>query len=186
MKDKDFIRGKVPMTKEEVRAIVLSKLELCSSDNFMDIGAGTGSVTIEGALKAYNGKALGIEQNEDAVELIKQNIAKFNIQNLEVIHGKAPLGMDKTAEYNKFFIGGSRGNLTSIIETITQQAPKQHIIVVTAIVLDTMIEAYNHFKNQINYETELVQVAVNRIEPDKKPAMLMANNPIFIITAKSC
>lgn len=183
MKDTDFIRGQVPMTKEEIRTIALSKLDLQPNDVLMDIGAGTGSVCIEAALKLSQGRVIAIEDNEAAIELIHQNALKHGVANLEVRHTKAPLGMDGLSCVNKYFIGGSKGNLNHILTRIEQQAPADTIIVVTAIVLDTMIQAYAFFK-EANYAFELIQVSVNKIDTESKVAMLMAQNPIFIITAK--
>lgn len=183
MKDSQFIRGKVPMTKEEVRTIILSKLELKSNDVFMDIGAGTGSVSIEAALNMPGGKVIAIEHKQEAVDLINQNCEKHHVNNLEVIHGKAPIGMENLETINKFFIGGSGGNLTDILERIDKHAPNDSVIVTSAIVVDTFINAYQYFKSK-NYYLEVIQVAVNKIDPEKKAAMLIANNPIFILTAK--
>ena len=183
MKDSAFIRGNVPMTKEEIRTLVLSKLELLSTDHMMDIGAGTGSVSIEAALFLKEGKVIGIEHKEEAVDLIYQNIEKFKISNLSVVHHKAPEGMDEVSSCNKFFIGGSGGNLTEILDIIKTKAQINSIVVVTAIVLDTMIKAYEYFKNN-EIDFELIQVGVNKIDTSRKVAMLTAQNPIFILTAK--
>ena len=89
MKDTDFIRGQVPMTKEEIRTIALSKLDLQPNDVLMDIGAGTGSVCIEAALKLSQGRVIAIEDNEAAIELIHQNAHTHGFANLEVRHTKA-------------------------------------------------------------------------------------------------
>ncbi len=183
MQDKMFIRGKVPMTKEEVRTIVLSKLDLQDGDVMMDIGAGTGSVSIEAALKIPKGKVIAIEYKEEAIELIQQNKEKFKTENLTIYKGKAPELMDNIEEVNKYFIGGSGGNLEDILSLIEQNAPANSTIVVTAIVLDTMYKSYRFFTDN-NMEFELIQVAVNKVDPDRKIAMLEAQNPIFILTAK--
>ncbi len=183
MQDKLFIRGNVPMTKEEIRTIVLSKLDLQDGDVMMDIGAGTGSVSIEAALKIPNGNVIAIEYNEEAVELILQNKEKFETENLTVYMGKAPEYMDNLEEVNKYFIGGSGGNLEDILSLIEQNAPANSTLVVTAIVLDTMYKSYRFFKDN-NIEFELIQIAVNKINPDRRIAMLEAQNPIFILTAR--
>ena len=183
MKDSEFIRGEVPMTKEEIRTLAISKLELKKDDWLMDIGAGTGSVSVEAALLLSEGKVLAIEHKKEAVDLILQNKEKHQTQNLDVIHAKAPEGMTNLSTYNKFFIGGSGGNLKDILQLINTSAAKNSIVVVTAIVLDTMIKAYEFFKeNDIDFE--LIQVGVNKIDTSKKVAMLTAQNPIFILTGK--
>ncbi|MDA3892520.1 MAG: precorrin-6Y C5,15-methyltransferase (decarboxylating) subunit CbiT [Salinivirgaceae bacterium] len=183
MKDTEFIRGNIPMTKEEIRTIVLSKLELRDTDTLLDIGAGTGSVAIEAALSLPKGKVIAIEQKKEAIELIQKNIQKHGLSNLEVRHAKAPEGLHNLGSINKFFIGGSGGNLDDILKLISEEAPKESLIVVTAIVLDTMHKAYQFFKTN-NYSFELIQVSVNKVDTDKKVAMLIAQNPIFILTAK--
>ncbi len=183
MQDNLFIRGKVPMTKEEVRTIVLSKLDLQNGEVFMDVGAGTGSVSIEAALKMPKGKVIAIEQKDEAIELIHKNKEKFEVSNLTVFQGKAPEHMNNLPEVNKYFIGGSGGNLEDILSLIHQNAPKQSVLVVTAIVLDTMYKTYRFFKDN-NIEFELIQVAVNKVDTTRKIAMLEAQNPIFILTAK--
>ena len=90
MRDSEFIRGKVPMTKEEVRAVVLSKLQLQPSDTLMDVGAGTGSVAIEAALRLEKGQVIAVEQKAEAVDLIRQNARKHKVDNINIILGKAP------------------------------------------------------------------------------------------------
>ncbi len=185
MKDIEFIRGKVPMTKEEVRAVIISKLALQSNDNFMDVGAGTGSVSIEAALQLSKGKAFAIEQKEEAIDLIHENAQKFNVSNLQIAQAKAPEAMENLDAYNKYFIGGSGGNLIQILKKIEAEAPAKHIVVIAAIVIDTMTTAYQYYKDNNQYDFEFIQMAINKIDPNRKIAMLEANNPIFIITATS-
>lgn len=183
MKDSQFIRGNVPMTKEEIRTIVLSKLELKNDDTLLDIGAGTGSVAIEAAMNLTKGKVIALEQKEEAIELIYKNIRKHGLTNLEVRHAKAPEGLIDLGSINKYFIGGSRGNLESILTLISKKAPEDSIIVVTAILLDTMHKAYQFFKKH-KYIFEVIQVSVNKIDTENKVAMFLAQNPVFIFTAR--
>lgn len=183
MRDTEFIRGKIPMTKEEVRAVVLSKLDISETDHLLDVGAGTGSVSIEAALKAKKGTVIAIEHKTEATALIKENAQKFQLKNLSVIHGKAPDLLPELNQINKVFVGGSGGNLIKILDKISVES-KAEIIVVSAIVVDTMMQAYNYFRAHSQYDTELVQVAVSKVETGKNPAMLLASNPIFIVTAR--
>jgi len=183
MKDTAFIRGNVPMTKEEIRAIVLEKLELQSDDIFMDIGAGTGAVAIEAAFRLTQGNVIAIERKDEAVDLIRKNIRKHNLSNLKLLQALAPGGMKNLENINKYFIGGSGGNLVKILDLIGQKAPEGSIVVATAILIDTMYQAYHYFRDH-SFEVELIQVSVNKAEREKKAGMLLAANPIFILTAK--
>ncbi|MGQ7869974.1 precorrin-6Y C5,15-methyltransferase (decarboxylating) subunit CbiT [Sunxiuqinia sp. sy24] len=182
MKDSSFIRGSVPMTKEEVRTLVLSKLELQPNDRFMDIGAGTGSVSIEAALRLTEGQVIALERKPEAVELIKLNAEKHGVVNLEIIETEAPLGMEKLETINKYFIGGSGGQLEQILDLVDRKAPADSIIVLTAIVIDTMLRAYNYFKSK-GWSFELSQIAISKVDTQSAVAMLKAQNPIFLFTA---
>jgi len=184
VKDKEFIRGNVPMTKEEIRSIVIGKLELQGGETLLDIGAGTGSVSIEAAQALPNGRVIALEQKEEAVQLIRQNCEKFGVKNLELVHAKAPMGLPDLSSINRVFIGGSGGNLEEILQMADEQMPLESIIVITAIVLDTWTQAYHFFNAKDNYEVELAQVSVNKVEKGANPNMLKAQNPIFIITAQ--
>ncbi len=183
MKDTAFIKGDVPMTKEEIRAIVLEKLELKSNDSLMDIGAGTGSVAIEAALQLTQGNVIAIERKDDAVDLIRKNILKHHLANVKLLQALAPAGMKDLENISKYFIGGSGGNLGKILELIGQKAPEGSIVVATAILIDTMYQAYHYFRDH-SFEVELIQVSVNKAESEKNAGMLLAANPIFILTAK--
>ena len=83
--DKDFIRGEVPMTKQEVRAVSVAKLKLSENSVLIDVGAGTGSVGIEAATYIPCGKVYAVEKKSEGIKLIKENLKKFGIKNLEVI-----------------------------------------------------------------------------------------------------
>lgn len=127
--DDEFIRGKTPMTKYEVRALSISKLGICEDDIIYDVGAGTGSVAIEMALQTRLGKVYAIETNEEALCLIKENKKKFNVYNLEVIAGLAPMVMKELETPTKVFIGGSKGNMKEIILSILEKNERAKFVV---------------------------------------------------------
>ena len=114
MKNSSFITGKVPITKEEVRAISLSKLEIENAKRFLDVGAGTGSVCIEAALKNPNMRVVAVERHEHAVELIEANKEKFGVKNLEILEGYAPFETDE--KFDAVFIGGTAKKLEEIVD----------------------------------------------------------------------
>lgn len=182
--DHEFIRGKVPMTKEEIRTLSIVKLRLQPGDRFLDIGAGTGSVSIEAALLLPEQTVYAVEHNPEAVSLIGQNCEKFGIDNIKVIAGKAPEALSQVPEVNKVFIGGSSGNLPAILEWISAQANADLTIVVNAITLETLMIAQEWFAGQEDFETELSQVAVTRFEAVGKYSMMKPLTPVFILVAR--
>lgn len=181
--DDEFIRGKVPMTKEEIRTISISKLNLCEDDVAYDVGAGTGSVAVEMALIAKYGKVYAIETNEEAVELIEKNKAKFKTHNLEIIQGLAPHALRELPPPNKVFIGGSKGNMEEIIKVILEKNPDA-TFVINAIALETLSEVQRVFdKFEFSY-VDIVQIGATRTKKVAKYTMLDAINPIFIAVGK--
>ena len=140
IKDEEFIRGKAPMTKEEVRTVSLSKLRLTEDSICYDVGAGTGSLSIEMALRAHQGKVWAIEKKEDAVELIRQNKVKFAADNLEIIEGLAPEALTDLPAPTHAFIGGSSGNLKEIVKILIEKNPQVRIVI-NCITLETVSEA---------------------------------------------
>ena len=121
--DEEFIRGNVPMTKAEVRAVSLSKLNLSPHSVCCDIGAGTGSVTVEMAVAAYQGHVYAVEQIEEATALIRENCGNFHIGNVTVIPGNAPEALDNLPTLDAAFIGGNGGQLKEIVSALLKNNP---------------------------------------------------------------
>ncbi|MEG0352838.1 MAG: precorrin-6y C5,15-methyltransferase (decarboxylating) subunit CbiE [Cellulosilyticaceae bacterium] len=178
--DEAFIRGKVPMTKQEVRVVSLAKMQIASSDIIYDIGAGTGSVAIEMALQAREGKIYAIEKNSEGIELIKQNSKKFKVQNIEVVEANFPGQIETLPRPDKVFIGGSGGNLDEMIGKLLKLNPHLHMVV-NAITLETLGEVVNCAK-KYELTLDMVQLAVANSKNIGAYHMMMGQNPIFIIT----
>lgn len=178
--DDEFIRGKVPMTKSEVRAVCLSKLSLSPSDIAYDIGCGTGSVTVEMAFSAYDGKVYAFDKNEEAIDLLKQNCQKFHLDNVEAICGLAPECLKDLPVPDVAFIGGSSGNMDEIVSYL-YGLNNQMRFVITAISLENAMAALDSLKN-IGIDGDIVQVAVSKGKKIADLHLLMAQNPIFIIS----
>ena len=181
LSDEVFARDKVPITKSEVRAIIMSKLDIHPDSICYDIGAGSGSVTIEMSRLAYEGKVYAIEKNPLAVELIKKNIHNFSAENIELIHAKAPEGLDNILEADKIFIGGSGGELISIMEMIFT-SKKNHTIVISAITMETISQITDIVKiaKQKGYDTEITAVNVSKSKEVGPYNMMIAQNMVFI------
>lgn len=184
IKDKDFIRGKVPMTKEEIRAVSIAKMEISDEDVCIDIGGGTGSVSIEMARFAKNGHVYTIEQKEEAVDLIKQNMEKFEIKNMTVISGKAPEDLPKGITFDKVFIGGSGGNLSEIINYSYENLKEGGIIALNFIVLENTFEALECLKKSKFEDIDISQIIVAKNRKVKDFNMMMSENPIYVISAR--
>ena len=112
------------MTKEEVRTVSLSKLRLTADSVCYDVGAGTGSLSVEMALRAHQGQVWAIEKKEDAVELIHRNKLKFAADNLEIVEGLAPEALKDLPAPTHAFIGGSSGNLKEIVKLLLEKNPQ--------------------------------------------------------------
>jgi precorrin-6Y C5,15-methyltransferase (decarboxylating) len=177
--DRDFIRGNIPMTKEEVRFVTLSKLAVEPCDIVYDIGAGTGAVSMEMARKAYDGCIYAIEHKEEAVDIIKQNRQKLGGYNVSVIHGKAPETLLKLPKPDKAFIGGSSGNMNEIVEVLLEKNPNIKLVA-NAITLETLNEAVTAFEKH-GFETDIVCINVSASKRVGGYHMMMANNPVYVI-----
>jgi len=181
--DEEFIRGKVPMTKREIRIITLANLAIEPTDVIYDIGAGTGSMSIEAALLADKGQVFALERNNEAIDLIKGNREKFNAANLKIIEAYAPDGLADLPLADKIIVGGSGGKLAEILEISMAKLKKDGRIVINAIALQTAMGAIAFFRgHNINYEA--VQLQVNRLKKVGRYDMAEGLNPIYIITAR--
>lgn len=183
LSDDAFIRGKVPMTKEEVRSITVSKLRLREDDVIYDVGAGTGSVSIEIALQARKGSVYAIETNPEAVELIEENKAALGADHLHVIQGMAPEAMEGLPAPDKAFIGGSKGNMNEIIAMLLKKNPYVRIVV-NIIALESVNDTLQAFEDYQLSDMEIVQVSVARAKELGSYHMMMGQNPVFVIAGQ--
>lgn len=185
MRDESFIRGNIPMTKSEVRAVSLSKMELRRSDIVYDIGAGTGSVSVEAALAALDGHVYAFEQKEEGCRLIRQNGGKFGVKNLTVIPGKVPDTLKAKTE-NRLpapdcvFIGGTGGNLDEILDLLLRENPGLRIVL-NVIALETLAQITEYIKRE-RLDAEFVSIQVARGEMLGRYHLMKSMNPVYVIT----
>lgn len=180
IRDREFIRDKVPMTKEEVRVISIAKLDLRADNILVDIGAGSGSVGIEAS--TYVKQVYGIEVNPVATDLIRKNLDKFGVDNYTLIEGKAPKDLPDI-EIDRMFIGGSKGNLEGIIDYFMKNSKKDAKLVINAIVLETLTSAGELLKKYEFEDIEIVSVNIARNKKIGEMNMMMGENPIYVISA---
>ena len=176
-----FLRGKVPMTKSEVRSISLSKLRLHKDAVVWDVGAGTGSVSIEAALLARDGSVYAIEKKDEAIDLLEQNKRKFGTDNLEIIKGLAPEALEGLPAPTHAFIGGSSGNLKEILEVLLEQNPRVRVVI-NAIALETVAEAMQCLKSMAFTDVDIAQVSVAKGKKLGSYEMMMGQNPVYIFS----
>ena len=179
--DEAFIRAKVPMTKEEVRSISLSKLQLCEDSIIYDVGAGTGSVSIEAARMADQGMVYAIEQKEEAAELIRENQKKFGVSNLQIIHGKAPEAFEGLPIPTHAFLGGTGGNMREIIGLLWEKNP-QIRIVVNCIALETLAEITGLLQEWGISDADIASVNISKSKKLGQYHLMMGQNPVYVIS----
>ena len=180
--DEKFVRGKVPMTKKEIRANVVTGLEIGKNDVCWDIGCGTGSVSVEMALMCENGKVCAVDKNPEAVGLTLENSRKFGCDNIDTIEGDAAEIVKELPVPDCVFIGGSGGEMESIIQTALSKN-RNIRLTITAVSLETLSECISIF-DKFELEAELTQISVTRTRKIGKHTMMSAENPIFIIKRK--
>lgn len=174
-----FTRGEVPMTKQEVRAAVLAKLAPRPDDILWDVGAGTGSVSIELALAASWGRTYAIECNEKACELIRVNREKLGAWNLQLIEGAAPGALESLETPDAVFIGGTKGSMEQVVDLVLDRNPKARICI-SAICIETLYKAVKALQKR-DIEPEVTQISISRGKAAGSLHLLMANNPVFLI-----
>lgn len=178
--DSQFIRGNVPMTKEEIREISVSKLHLARDSVVYDIGAGTGSVAVECARMAYNGKVYAVEKNEEAIKLIEQNKILHGTDNLEIIKGEAPGILGGLEVPTHVFIGGSSGRLNQIIDIIFGKNGNARIVI-NAVTLETITEVQSIIKEKRLRGTDITCITVSKAKEAGNYHMMAGLNPVWII-----
>ncbi|MDY6029473.1 MAG: precorrin-6y C5,15-methyltransferase (decarboxylating) subunit CbiE [Acidaminococcaceae bacterium] len=180
--DSLFVRSKVPMTKQEVRSVSMSKLQPLATDVIYDIGAGTGSCSIELARLAHQGKVYAFERNALAVELIEKNKAIFNATNLEICPGEALANILHAPAPDCVFVGGSRGDLCEMLDIIYSKNSSCRVVI-NAITVETLAETAAYYQKHPEYELDIVNIFAARGKKLGNYNLMMAQNPVYVMTA---
>jgi precorrin-6Y C5,15-methyltransferase (decarboxylating) len=170
------------ITKDEVRAVSIHKLELPATGVLWDIGAGSGSISLEAASLSSRLSVIAIEKNPARIETIKENRAKYGLENIEVKCGEAPDILSDLLDPDRVFIGGSSGNLTETIKYITGNT-RAGIIVINAVTLDTLNEAVSILET-FGFNVTVVEVSVSKMKMLGGKRFMSAENPVFVIKGK--
>ena len=181
--DELFIRGDVPMTKQEVRAVALAKLRLTATDTVWDVGAGTGSVSIEAALVARAGSVWAVERNAAGVRLIRENADAFGCGNVHAVLGVAPEALANLPVPDGVFVGGSAGELSSIVEAALEKNSQVRLCV-PCVTVETLTEACALLSGSRFKGFEACQVSAARAEAVGSHHLMKAQNPVFLVSAR--
>ncbi|UZQ51880.1 precorrin-6Y C5,15-methyltransferase (decarboxylating) subunit CbiT [Clostridium kluyveri] len=182
IKDEEFVRGNCPMTKEEIRILSIAKMEIKDKDILLDIGAGTGSLSIQMSKCSPLGKVIAVERDKEALEILEKNKKKFEADNLYIVKGEA-LQVEPDIEklFDAIFIGGSGGNIGEIIRRYSLKLKKGGKMVMNFITIDNLYKAMEALK-ALEFETECTQVGISKTK--NKGYMLFSNNSIYILSGK--
>ncbi len=181
--DEEFLRGKAPMTKSEIRSLSVAKLHLTRDAVVYDVGAGTGSVSVELALQVMDGRVYAIERKEEACSLIEENRRRFGTPNVEVIHGLAPEAMEELPAPSHAFIGGSAGNLKEIMECLLKKNPRIRMVINT-VTLETIGEVMDCLKTLPVTEEEILSVSIAKAKGLGPYHLMTGQNPVYIVTCR--
>ncbi|MDD4601892.1 Cobalt-precorrin-6B C(15)-methyltransferase (decarboxylating) [bioreactor metagenome] len=179
--DEQFIRGNIPMTKQEIRILILANARIRPDDTIIDIGAGTGSISIEAARQANNGQVYAIERQQEGVDLIRANADKFKVNNITVISGSAPQALDDLPLADVIIVGGSGGHLKKILDKSDMLLKSDGRLIITAVTAETLYNTLTIMQSNPNYSVSASGVQVTRIKQVGHSNMFEALNPIYII-----
>lgn len=182
IEDEQFATIKKLITKQEVRAVTLAKLQLQNDLVLWDIGAGSGSVSIEASNLIPGGKLYAVEKNQQCVAYLRDNLKKFCAHNVKLVVADAPEGLEELPDPDRVFIGGAGGNLEEIIAEVIRRLKPGGIIVINAVTLDTLgksVELLEYHGCQV----EVTCINVSRTRPLTEYKLFEAQNPIYIISA---
>ena len=179
--DDAFVRGKVPMTKEEVRELALCKLRVRPHDVVWDVGAGTGSVSVEAARLANAGQVFAVEKNDQALELLRQNKEVFGLPHLHIVAGEAPDVLEGLPVPDRVFVGGSSGRLEQILRAVLAANPVARVCV-SAITLETLSAVLACARTLGLRDVDIVQVSVAKAQQVGVYHLMKAANPVYLVT----
>lgn len=183
--DEEFDRvEKVPITKEEVRVVQISKARLKPGQIVYDIGCGSGSISIEAAFQIESsGKVLAVDYDENAIELTEKNIEKFGLTNISVIYGNAKEKILGLEEADTIFIGGTGGDTKEIVELSENKLKSGGRIVIGTILIETLYSVLQVLEKLQFESVDITQVTISKSRKTSTGTMMLARNPVTIISA---
>ncbi|MEM2160819.1 MAG: precorrin-6Y C5,15-methyltransferase (decarboxylating) subunit CbiT [Candidatus Nitrosotenuis sp.] len=183
--DEDFERTEdVPITKEEVRVIQISKARLSEGDLVYDIGCGSGSITVEAAIQIGKmGKIYAVDIDKNAIELTKKNLAKFGIENTELILADAKQKIPELPQADAIFIGGTGGDTKDIVTLCNAKLKPGARIVIGIILIETLYSVLDVIYKLGFSDIDITQITISKSKKTSTGTMMLARNPVTIISA---
>ena len=183
--DDNFERADdIPITKEEVRSIQISKARLCPGYTVYDIGGGSGSISIESALQVgKNGNVYAVDFNPKAIELTKRNISKFDLSNIFLVSGNAKEKINELPESDAIFIGGTGGDTAEIIQKCENKLKGGGRIVIGVILIETLFSVLKVFEKSSFNSIEVTNITISKGRQTSTGTMMLARNPVTVISA---
>ena len=183
--DKEFERtDEVPITKEEVRTLQISKARLRTGSLVYDVGCGSGSISVEAALQIESeGKIFAIDKDPNAIELTKKNLEKFGINNVSVILGNAKEKISELPQADAIFIGGTGGDTKDIVELCQDKLKSGGRIVIGIILIETLYSVLKAIEKMKFSDVDITQVTISKSRKTTTGTMMLARNPVTVISA---
>jgi len=183
--DEEFERTEsVPITKEEIRAIQISKARLSSGQTILDIGCGSGSITVEAGLQVESdGKVIGIDLDPNAIELTNRNLKKFGVDNATLILGNAKEKISDLSEADAIFIGGTGGDTQEIVQLCEDKLKSGGRIVIGVILIETLYAVLQTIEKLKFDSIDITQITIGKSRKTSTGTMMLARNPVTVISA---
>jgi cobalt-precorrin-6B (C15)-methyltransferase len=182
--DEEFYgHGDFPITKQEVRAVTIAKARIGNTDVIYDIGAGVGSITVEAAMIAREGRVLAIEKEAERVALLRKNVEKFGIHNVDVVEGEAPKVLSDLPLADRIIIGGTGGKMNAIIKKCVDRLRHDGRMVINVVTLESLIAAVRILEI-MELEFEVTQIFVSRGVKVGDRRVMRGLNPVYIIDVR--
>lgn len=183
--DEEFERtDRVPITKEEVRVVQISKARLSEGQTVYDIGCGSGSITVEAALQVgSSGKILAVDHDEDAVKLTKRNLEKFGVSNADVILGDAKKKVPDLPAADAIFVGGTGGDTREIVQLCEGKLGARGRLVVGVILIETLYSVLETLDGLDFSDVDVTQVTISKSRRTSTGTMMLARNPVTVVSA---
>ena len=175
---------KVPITKEEVRVVQISKARLNPGQLVYDVGCGSGSISVEAAIQVESsGKVIAIDYDKNAIELTKQNLEKFNLSNVSLILGNAKEKISELEQADAIFVGGTGGDTAEIVELCQDKLKTGGRIVIGIILIETLYSVLKALENLKFESVDITQVTISKSRKTSTGTMMLARNPVTIVSA---